>query len=302
MSAALREIARALGGEACGRSVLAPGPGHSRQDRSLQIIVDVDAPDGFSVHSYAGDHWRACRDYVRTALGLPGFHPPRREPPRQAPQASRNEDEARQRRALAIWREARDPRGTIVETYLNGRKLDLPDEAAGEVIRFHPRCPFGIERLPAMICLVRNFATDTPQAIHRTALTPDGKKVERNGKTLRMSLGSIIGGAIKLDSDEDVTHGLCAGEGVETCLSARQMGLRPVWSAVSTSGIKKFPVLPGVAGLHLFAENDANDTSRKAIAICGRRWHDAGRDVHVVTPEIGNDLNDELLRGMAHEN
>jgi hypothetical protein len=37
MSATLRTIAKALGGEITGKSVLAPGPGHSSRDRSLSV-------------------------------------------------------------------------------------------------------------------------------------------------------------------------------------------------------------------------------------------------------------------------
>ena len=71
----LRMIARALGGEVCGRQVLAPGPGHSPRDRSLAIRPSSAAPDGLLVHSHAGDDWRDCRDYVRQRLGLPQWQP-----------------------------------------------------------------------------------------------------------------------------------------------------------------------------------------------------------------------------------
>jgi hypothetical protein len=101
-------------------------------------------------------------------------------------------------RGLALWRASIDPRGTLVERYLKFRALDLPNEAANEAIRFHPDCPFMDERFPAMICLVRNIVSNEPQAVHRTALAADGTAVKRNGKTFRMSLGSISGGAIKL--------------------------------------------------------------------------------------------------------
>jgi hypothetical protein len=158
--------------------------------------------------------------------------------------------------ALALWRAAVDPRGTIVHCYLEHRALDLPDEVAGEAIRFHSACPMGEESHPAMVCLVRNILTNERQAIHRTALTADGTAIKRNGKTFRMSLGPVRGGAVKIDPDEDVTQGLCIGEGVETCLAGRQMGLRPVWSAVNTSGVANFPVLPGVVGLHILRDND----------------------------------------------
>ena len=40
-----REVARALGGVALGHTVRAPGPGHSRGDDSLSIVVDANAPD-----------------------------------------------------------------------------------------------------------------------------------------------------------------------------------------------------------------------------------------------------------------
>jgi hypothetical protein len=36
---------------------------------------------------------------------------------------------------------------------------------------------------------------------------------ERVGKTYRLSLGAVAGGAIKLDADEDVEQVLCVGEG-----------------------------------------------------------------------------------------
>src|SRR6516164_4492664 len=72
----IRQIAHALGGQVAGRdTVLAPGPGHSRRDRWLAVLLDPSAPDGFLVHSHAGDDWRDCRDYVRQRLGLPAWQP-----------------------------------------------------------------------------------------------------------------------------------------------------------------------------------------------------------------------------------
>jgi putative DNA primase/helicase len=92
--------------------------------------------------------------------------------------------------------------------------------------------------------------------------------------------------------------GLCIGEGIETCLAGRQMGLRPVWCAISTPGITDFPVLPSIAGLHIFRENDANLAGPKASEDCASRWRAAGHAVIVADPASGRDLNDEL-RGAA---
>jgi hypothetical protein len=71
----LRSLALALGGDVCGKSVSAPGPGHSPRDRSLSVALDSNAPDGFLIYSHAGDDWKVCRDYVRQRLGLPSWQP-----------------------------------------------------------------------------------------------------------------------------------------------------------------------------------------------------------------------------------
>jgi hypothetical protein len=54
---------------------LAPGPGHSAEDRSLSIALSDKASDGFIVKSFANDDWRLCKDYVLEKLGLPKFQP-----------------------------------------------------------------------------------------------------------------------------------------------------------------------------------------------------------------------------------
>jgi hypothetical protein len=71
----LRTIARLLGGEVSSGQVLAPGPNHSAKDRSLSVKVSPSAPDGFVVNSFAGDDPIACKDYVRSKLGLGQFEP-----------------------------------------------------------------------------------------------------------------------------------------------------------------------------------------------------------------------------------
>jgi putative DNA primase/helicase len=72
----LASLARALGGEISNGQVLCPGPGHkSASDRSLSVKPDPSAPDGFLVHSFAGDDPILCRDHVRARCGLPAFKP-----------------------------------------------------------------------------------------------------------------------------------------------------------------------------------------------------------------------------------
>jgi putative DNA primase/helicase len=295
----LRSLACALDGEISSGQVIAPGPGHSRRDRSLAVRLTREGR--ILCHSFAGDDWRVCQEHVRASLGLPsdawrGNHA----------QGSRNRHLERLKArsgdhkdlALSIWRDSGEPRDTLVEKYLASRRLELPEKAAGEVIRFHPACPFGAERFPALICLVRNIRTNQPQAIHRTALAPDGTAIERNDKTFRMTLGLMSGGAIKIDDDADVTYGLCIGEGLETTLTGRAYGYRPAWAVLAATGIEHFPILSGVNALTIFLEND--DANARAAEQCISRWQTAGCEVFTLRPDVGNDLNDELCAGEAH--
>jgi putative DNA primase/helicase len=205
-------------------------------------------------------------------------------------------DAASIKRAVAIWYHASDPRGTVVERYLNSRALNLPNDIVGRVVRYSAECPWGEGEtiyVPAMIVLVRDIATNEPVGIQKTRLTPEGLKVER------WSQGITRAGAIKIDPDATVeqAHALAIGEGFETSLSGRQKGFRPTWAAISKGGITKLPILEAVKVLHIFAENDANSASEIAVTQCFHRWKATGRKVIVVSPEPEfNDLNDELKR------
>lgn len=288
--------ARVLRGEVYrGREVLAPGPGHSPRDRSLHVLFDPSAPDGFVVRSYAGEAFDVCRDYVKRELGL---ELGRRARARIAvsPPAPAQPDAAADRRrhaALEMWAEAVDPRGTPVEAYLASRGLELDPAISGRVLRYHARCPWKDEatgdllRVPAMLAAMRDIGTDELRAVHRTRLTTDGRKVDRRW------LGDATGTAIKLDPGEDVTAGLTLGEGIETVQSARQLGLRPAWATGSVSTLGVFPVLSGVEALTLLSESDAKGANARAIVKVGETWHAAGREVIVVDPPEG-DVNDAL--------
>jgi Toprim domain len=307
MSVDIRMVARALEGEVTDRQVLAPGPGHSRHDRSLSVRISPGAPGGFIVHSFCGDDPIACRDYVREKLGLPKWEPGERDRrgdisrqarfdrtaiDHEAQRQPRGEDDLlRIKRAVAIWNEGNDPRGTLAETYLNvHRKLELDDDVADGVLRFHRACPWRNEitgktdRVPALIAAFRSIDDGTITAIHRIALNRDGSKIDR-----RM-LGVVQRTAVMLDP---LGPHLAIGEGIETSMAARQLGVRPTWALGSTGSIAGFPILEGVEQLIILGETGA--ASREAINFCARRWKRAGRRVRVAMPEIGDDLNDELM-------
>jgi putative DNA primase/helicase len=211
-----------------------------------------------------------------------------RPPPRRQTADDDGDDEQRIEQALAIWCEARPLRGTPAETYLRSRYIEVPD-AALQVLRFHPSCPWKGERRPALVALVCDAITDEPTGIHRTALSAGG------GKIGRMALGLKADGAVKLSGD--ITAELTIAEGIETTLSAMMLGFGPAWSVIDAGGIAKFPVLPGIERLIIAVDNDPGGAGQKAAAECKARWTEARRYVRTVTPRRpGEDLNDVLMR------
>ena len=282
-----REIALALGGEASGRNALVPGPGHSPSDRSLSIMVDPDAPDGFRCHSFAGDDWRACRDHVRAMLRL--------EPQAQHAHSLQ--------RSVRLVSSGYDEFGELLSPCVFGARRKIRRELSLRIIllpgiwRYRTMSlamSFGFIRdfklgdsfVESMVALYRDIESDEPCAIHRTFLDAKGCKLDR-----RM-LGRAHGAAIKLDADDTVSLGLHIGEGIETCLAARSAGFKPVWSLGTASGFNRFPVLAGVETITFLAENDANGASERAIDKPAKLWLAAGREVLVVKPLTGKDLND----------
>ncbi|MCK1337328.1 toprim domain-containing protein [Bradyrhizobium sp. 38] len=273
----IRSIAVILGGNAVRDYVLCPGPSHSKRDRSLKVKFK---PDGsFSVTSFAGDDWRACRDYVREQLGLPNDR--RREPANDDVPIVRlrefdDDEPARIRNALQRWEHAISLAGTLAETYLAGRGLAY----SGDAIRFRAN-----DR--SMVALMTDAISNEPCGVHVTYLDHDGCKVGRK------MYGRAKGAVVRLSSDADVHYGLAIAEGIETALA---VPFRPIWACLSAGTMGTFLVLAGIEALSIYADRDHAGMS--AANECGRRWHGAGKEVEIVAPpDIGSDFAD--LRGAA---
>ena len=275
----LQKIARALGGEVQGHQVLAPGPGHSPKDRSLAVMLSSTAPDGFVVHSHAGDDPIECKDFVRERSGLAPFKPRvtrRRVAPTTA--AYRGEigerlAEARVKAALRIWRESellRSPASSRRKTFTlgwqyfterRGLHIGLLDDLS-HALRWH-------QGVGAVIALMTDPRIGEPCGIHRTYLNPDATKRERK------MLGRQ--GVVRLSPDEEVTQSLGLTEGVEDGLAVLLSGWAPVWAATSAGAIGRFPVLPGIEALTIFRDRD--NVGKRAAEVCAERWASAGREV-----------------------
>jgi RecA-family ATPase len=128
----LRTLRAALGGEISGGCLLCPGPGHSAADRSLSIKLDASAPDGFIVHSFAGDDPIGCKDYVRIKAGLPAFKPNGGNGHRRAS----DEDIAAALMAAVQTRNDNKPKGRVVATY---DYTDADGKLLYQVLRLEPK-------------------------------------------------------------------------------------------------------------------------------------------------------------------
>lgn len=269
----------------------------------MSVRPSRDNPDGFVVHSFSGDDPIVCRDYVRDQLGLAPWRPGQgREGGRDIPNPPvpaepvegragwTDDDHKRHRWAMDVWEQSVDGRGTLVAKYLREvRCIPLDDDdRAWEGIRFHHALKLEGERVPAMVSLLRGITDDKPQAVIRTFLTPDGRKIERR------NLGPSRGSVCKLDPDDEVTHGLHLGEGVETVLAGRALGFRPAWATGGVAGIAGFPALPGIEHISIFRENDR--ASFEASEKASTRLMRAGCAVTFITPAASGDLNDLTKR------
>ena len=174
----------------------------------------------------------------------------------------RSDDELlRLQRARDLWSEARDPRGT---------RRNLPAAAPADARGSHrlsgAALPSSLSLAqrehrpdrsrPALIAAFRSLDDDAIVAVHRIALTADGHKIDK-----RM-LGPTRRSAIMLD--DNVGDELAIGEGIETCLAAQHLGIRPVWALGSAGAIAHFPVMPGITTLRIIGENDGGANERAA--------------------------------------
>jgi Toprim domain len=164
-----------------------------------------------------------------------------------------------------------------------------------DVLRFHPRCPFGEgAQHPCLLALMRDVMSDAPGGVHRIALTPEAEKIDR-----RM-LGRC--GAVKF---WPAASSLVIGEGIETVLAAatripyRGASLQPAWSTLTSGKLGAFPVIPGVERLIILVDHDANGAGQADARRCAIRWSRAGHTVVRLTPSRrGADFND-LVREHA---
>lgn len=275
-----RAYVEALGGRWSGSSGMCRCPAHDDRTPSLSITNGTDGRVLFNCH--AGCTWEQLREYLpqggRAARYVPTAEERKARARQERDGAARREEQARR-----CWEEASRPGGTVVEAYLAGRGVSLPE---GGALRHHPSCWHqSAKRPPAMVARItgpRGFA------IHRTYLDPEGGKadVEPN----RMMLGETKGGAVRLLEGRGA---LLVAEGIETALSLPRNANDAVWAALSASLMREMELPTAEVGRHLVIGADGDEAGRAAARVLAARAHAAGWAVEIATAPDGKDWNDD---------
>lgn len=198
--------------------------------------------------------------------------------------------------ARGLWAACRPAAGTLVETYLTARGIEIGRLAGGlpPTLRFHPGLKHADTGLvfPAMVAAVQ--APDGRVAgIHRTFLKPDG-----SGKAAVVSakkMGGVCwGGCIRL-CPAAARMGLA--EGIETALSVMTGGGLPTWAAGSMGNMAAADLPPVVRRLVLCTDGDSDAVAMGRMVEAAKEFHGGRlRAVDERRAPKGADWND-VLRG-----
>lgn len=278
-------------------------PAHGGEGRNLALWADEQGVACFKCWS----HGCSTRDIVAALGASPA---PAQSAPRPA-KAKPADEKTNRDLALQIWRESREPHGTVVHDYLFGRGWtgDMPTTlcvggdpaelaragiglAIPASIRFHPRLWYAAGvYLPTMVAAIED-RDGCIVGVHRTYLTPDGTgkaEVEANKK----ALGRGRGGAVRLTA---CAPELVLCEGIETGLAILQATGLHVWAALGTSNLGQVELPASVREVIIAADND--DPGMKAARAAAESYRARGYQVQILSPRNeGWDFNQVVEAG-----
>ena len=194
--------------------------------------------------------------------------------------------------ARRIWKTTRPLAGTVAERYLVERGVG--HVAGAPALRFHPGLshPNAPGRFPCLVAGVQD-AGGRFLGIQRCYLARDGSG-KASVEPVRASLGSLVGGAVRLAESGD--DRLLVGEGVEsTAAAALVLDWRGgAWATLGTSGLRAVEIPECVRHVTIAADRDAKGSGQLAAAALGERLMDEGRSVAIELPPFVGDWCDVL--------
>jgi hypothetical protein len=193
--------------------------------------------------------------------------------------------------ARRLFAMSRPISGTLAETYLRHRGLEVLREANS--LRFHPHCFYGYDEhgpkevWPAIIAAVTTWQGKVT-GVHRTWLATDGLD-KAPIDTPRKAMGDLLGHAVRFGVPGEV---MAAGEGIESVLSVRQvLPNMAMCSALSAAHLAAIAFHPGLRRLYIIRDNDpAGDGACDSLV--DRAMAD-GIEAIVLSPQLG-DFSEDL--------
>jgi len=202
------------------------------------------------------------------------------------------------------WKGSTPLSGTSAELYLEGR--GIWKENMSKCLRFHPSMTYydfktksSLGKFACMLAPVTDIKGAT-LCLHRTFLTPDGKKAAvPEPKKLMQKTADLNGCSIKLFPSAEI---LGVAEGLETALAAHAIARIPVWSCVSAILLELVEIPVSVRHVVIWADLDRSKTGEKSAEALAARLIKEGKTVEIVIPtcaipegEKGVDWLDVLL-------
>ena len=168
--------------------------------------------------------------------------------------------------ARRLYAMSRPIAGTLAETYLRGR--GIVTMAAGDPLRFHPRCYYRpdedspTETWPALIAAVTDLGGRITGA-HRTWLDRSGQD-KAPIDSPRRAMGHLLGHGVRFGVVDDV---MAAGEGIETMLSLRTiLPSLPMVAALSANHLAALLFPPTLRRLYVARDRDpAGDAAMASL-------------------------------------
>lgn len=199
-----------------------------------------------------------------------------------------NDKAATVERARSIWREAAPVTGTPAEAYLRRRGIVIDVPPAFRFARL--KHPDGGQH-PCLVALVTSPSNEAV-GVQRTYLDDEGRKAAVS--TVKLSLGRVSGGAIRLAA---AAPELIVTEGAEDGLTLLQELGRPVWIAAGASMLPSISIPACTRSIIIGADGDAagEEAARRAAGVYAAR----GLAVRIMRPAAGfKDFNEQLTGGL----